>query len=91
MGRRHCYDLTNDTWITPPSGMTPDAGGAAELRQCLKHDRIEHSKPLGADPLAHSSLRSPGAGSTWALRLFDVLLMSLAVCAMMALLAVALA
>jgi hypothetical protein len=101
MGRRHCYDLTNDKWISEPrplvmttrdyseprpdvhwnmaqqdgafsSGVTPDAGGAADLRQCPDH-RADH-KPLSVRPLAHSPLRDPSAGGTLALRVFDALL-----------------
>jgi hypothetical protein len=70
----HRYDATSEQWISPSSGMQPDAGGAADLRQCLVHNRVEHSKPLSADPLAHSPLRDPSAGGTWALRVFDALL-----------------
>ena len=79
---RYWYDLTDDKWISPSSTDQVDAGASAEPGQCLNQDRVEHSKPLGADPLAHSPLRSPSAGGTLALRVFDVLLMSMAVFAM---------
>ena len=81
----HRYDATSEQWVSPPSTDQVDAGASAELVQCLNHNRVEHSKPLGADPLAHSPLRSPRAGGTLALRVFDVLLMSLAVFATVAL------
>jgi hypothetical protein len=71
---RYWYDLTDDKWISPSSTDQVDAGASAEPGHCLNHDRVEHSKPLGADPLAPRPLRSPSAGGTLALRVFDALL-----------------
>lgn len=48
-GEAPLFDATAEQWIVPPSGMTPDAGAAAELR----HTQAAHTRssaiPLKAD------------------------------------------
>lgn len=45
------YDLTNDRWITPPPGMKPVAGPAAELRDLRLHDTQQCSNAPKPGPV----------------------------------------
>ena len=46
-GRAPLYDATAEQWITPPSGMTPDAGASADPGHQMAHKRLEFSAPPG--------------------------------------------
>jgi hypothetical protein len=54
----HSYDATTERWTHPPSGSTPDAGGAAELRhvandqeQLNSHNLFSDFSPLERPPV----------------------------------------
>lgn len=51
-GHSYCeYDLTNGRWITPPPGMKPVAGPAAELRDLRLHDTQQCSNAPKPGPV----------------------------------------
>lgn len=50
------FDATHDVWIIPPSGMTPVAGAAADLRHATAQHSSRRGSSLECDPAASPSL-----------------------------------
>lgn len=58
------YDATAERWIVPPSGMTPDAGAAADLRSRCSEKLEDHSVSGFPYSKPHSPLPPPTAEGT---------------------------
>jgi hypothetical protein len=56
------FDATAEQWITPPSGMKPDAGAAPELRQHSEHALsfrpLKSYRPVAVPPHATGRLQT---------------------------------
>lgn len=55
------YDATAERWISPPSGATPDAGGAADLRRVAgEENTLFSANPLPRRPVAFPPREATG-------------------------------